>query len=262
MTLNVIYRWHDGALLSLDYSDMGETIIEVADSWLVSEGSVLAIGLHHRRFLDAVAAAGHDRADAEAFWAAAITAIPRTGDWFPRVELQRHSGAPLLVFRLRPAPERGRSVTLVTHTGDDPRHRASVKGPALHALLRLRTQAQARGADEAVILSPLGHVVEGTTSALLWWRGDMLCSPAPELERVDSVTARSVIALATALGIDIAWEVVEPRELEGLEVWAVNALHGIRIVTRWIDGPSTAQKPGRLGEWRARLDGLRRPLPE
>lgn len=262
MTLNVIYRWHEGALLSLDYSDMSETLIEVADSWLVTDGSVLALDLHRRRFLDGIEASGHDLVDAAGFWDATITAIPRTGDWFPRVELQQHAGSPLLVFRLRPAPERSRQVTLITHTGDDPRHRATVKGPALNALMRLRTEAQARGADEAVILSPLGHVVEGTTSALLWWRGDVLCSPAPELDRVDSVTARSVIALATALGLDISWEVVEPSELDGLEVWAANALHGLRIVTRWIDGPSTAEKPGRLGEWRARLDGLRRPMPE
>lgn len=262
MTLNAIYRWHEGTLLPLDYSDMSEILIDVADSWLVSDGSVLALGLHRRRFLDGIEASGHDAAEAAEFWDAAIAAIPRAGDWFPRVELQQHAGAPLLVFRLRPAPERNRKVTLITHTGDDPRHRATVKGPALHALMRLRTQAQSRGADEAIILSPLGHVVEGTSSAVLWWRGDMLCCPAPELDRVDSVTARSVIALATALGLDISWEVVEPSELDGLEVWTANALHGLRIVTRWIDGPATAEQPGRLGEWRARLDGLRKPLPE
>jgi hypothetical protein len=44
-------------------------------------------------------------------------------------------------------------------------------------------------------------------------------------------------------------------------VWALNALHGIRIVTGWVDGPATAELPGRLDVWRARLDALRKPLP-
>ena len=54
----------------------------------------------------------------------------------------------------------------------------------------------------------------------------------------------------------------DPEELDGLEVWALNALHGIRIVTSWIDGPATAEEPGRLATWQARLDALRKPLPE
>ena len=110
--------------------------------------------------------------------------------------------------------------------------------------------------------SPLaGFVAEGAFSALLWWRGDVLCSPAPELERVDSVTARSVITLATALGVDVYSEAVAPDDLDGLEVWALSALHGIRIVTGWIDGPALAEEPRRLATWRSRLDRLRKPLP-
>ena len=47
-------------------------------------------------------------------------------------------------------------------------------------------------------------------------------------------------------------------ELDGTELWALSALHGIRIVTRWVDGPELAEKPGRLATWSARLDSLRR----
>lgn len=105
--------------------------------------------------------------------------------------------------------------------------------------------------------------MDATTSALLWWRGDILCGPPsgqPGFARVDSVTARSVLALAVALGHDTHEEAVTPAELDGCEVWAVNALHGIRIVTGWLDGPSTAELPGRLETWRARLHALRRPI--
>ena len=127
-------------------------------------------------------------------------------------------------------------------------------------MLRIRTEVQKQGADEAVILSPDGYVVEGAYSGLLWWRGDILCGPPAELARVDSVTARTVLTLATALGLDTHEEAVTPAELDGTEVWVLSALHGIRIATAWIDGPSLAEQPGRLATWRARLDRPRRPL--
>jgi branched-subunit amino acid aminotransferase/4-amino-4-deoxychorismate lyase len=104
-------------------------------------------------------------------------------------------------------------------------------------------------------------VVEGAYSAIFWWRGDVLCAPSPELDRVASVTARSVIALATALRIETHYESIVPAELDGCEIWAVSALHGIRIVTAWISGPAPAELPGRLSTWRSRLHRLRQPLP-
>ena len=235
---------------------MTDTAIVAADSWLVHDGDVLALDLHRERFLGAVG----ETAGAAAFWDAAIAAIPREGDWFPRVELQARNGGTLFVFRLRSAPELHRSIRLVS-ADHDPRTVPGIKGPDTDVLLALRTAAQQRGADEAVILSPDGAIVEGATTSLLWWRGDALCAPSPELARVDSVTARSVIALATALGLDILYESVPPGDLDGLEIWALSALHGIRIVTEWVSGPSTAELPGRLGVWRSRLERLRRPLP-
>ena len=93
-----------------------------------------------------------------------------------------------------------------------------------------------------------------------WWRGDILCSPPTQFERIDSVTARSVLTLATALGLDTHEEACTPAELDGTEVWALSALHGARIATAWVDGPQLAERPGRLGAWRARLDALRRPI--
>jgi branched-subunit amino acid aminotransferase/4-amino-4-deoxychorismate lyase len=262
MSTTTIHLWHDGTLQPLDRCDLTDTRIVAADSWLVRDGSVLALDLHRSRFLGAVDRSAVDGSEqAEVFWEAAIAAIPRTGDWFPRVELQRRGDGELLVFRLRSAPELRREARLAT-SPVDPRRTPGTKGPDTEVLLAARTDAQHRGADEAVILSPDGYIVEGATSALLWWRGDALCAPSPELERVDSVTARSVIALATALGIDVYYESVTPDDLDGLETWMLSALHGIRIVTGWVDGPAMAEEPGRLGVWRARLERLRRPLPD
>lgn len=253
--LSPAYRWADG-VLKLDaayvHTDEGVT---VADSWLVSGGRVLAIGLHADRFVGAVPEPA--RATAEAFFCAATAALPDDGEWFPRVQHRAGAGFALVV---RPAPARARSIVLASHPGNDPRTVPTVKGPDFVGLLTARGAAGKRGADDAVILSPDGFVVEGTTTSLLWWRGETLCSPAADLPRMDSVTAGTVIALAMALGVEVSWESAQPRDLEGLEVWALNSLHGIRIVTGWVDGPTLAEQPGRLTLWRTRLDKLTRPL--
>lgn len=254
-------RWHGGRLEPIEYCDPDDSSrITVADSFLVADGTALALEVHRRRFLataGAIAASG--AAEVEQFWDAAIASIPREGAWFPRFEQRTRDGGTQLVARVRPAPELRSSIALVTHQGPDPREHPTVKGPDLAALTRTRVLAQHVGADDAVLLQD-GVVVETTTAALLWWRGEALCVPVPELARVDSVTVRSILALATAFGIDVLHERVSPAELDGLEVWAVNALHGPRIVTRWLDGPDTAEQPARLRLWQRKLHALRRPL--
>ena len=257
MSVQSIYRWRDGQLEALEYCDMTATTILAADSWLVSDGLTLGLALHHDRFVGAVQQSNTvTAAEIDAFWDAAVASIPLSGDWFPRVEL--HSTG-RLVLRLRSAPERSRSAVLATFRGADPRTVPRTKGPDLERMLAARTSVQADGADEAVLLSD-GFVVEGAYSGLLWWRGEILCGPPADFDRVDSVTARSVLTLATALGFDTHEEAVTPAELDGTELWVLSALHGIRIATAWIGGPELAEKPGRLGSWRSRLDALRRPI--
>jgi branched-subunit amino acid aminotransferase/4-amino-4-deoxychorismate lyase len=260
MSVESIYRWHGGRLVALDYCDMTDTSIAVADSWLAIDGATLALGLHRERFLHSMEPDARASTTATDFWDAAIALIPREGDWFPRVELQRRGDALLLVFRLRSSPERRNNLIEATWQGGDPRRVPRIKGPDLEALTRVRTSVQARGAVEAVLLNSDGFVVEDAHSGLLWWRGDILCGPPAEFERVDSVTVRSLLTLATALGIETYEEAVTPAEIADTELWALNALHGIRIVTRWIDGPPLAQLPGRLALWRARMDALRKPF--
>lgn len=254
--------WQGGALVAREDCDVARSMIEVADSWLVEEGTVRGLELHRERFLTSIPRSRARGLEPDAFWDAAIASIPRTGTWFPRVELREQLGAPQLLFRLREAPVLQRSIVLTTHTGRDPRTHPTVKGPDLSAMIRVRTEAQTRGADEAVIVSPEGWIVEGATTSICWWQGSTLCIPDRGLARVDGVTMRTVLALATALGIDISEERALPEDLDELEVWALNALHGIRMVTAWQGGPpSTAEDPGRLSRWRLRLDALRRPLP-
>jgi branched-subunit amino acid aminotransferase/4-amino-4-deoxychorismate lyase len=260
MRTESIYRWRDGELQALDYCDMTDTTVEVADSWLVADGSVLGIGLHRARFLDSMSADDRRATNAETFWDAALALIPSAGEWFPRVELQSRTSSLFLVFRLRSAPARQNNLVVATWLDGDPRTVPGIKGPDLATMTRVRTSVQAHGASEAVILNRDGYVVEDSHSGLLWWRGEILCGPPAEFDRVDSVTVRGVLTLATALGVETYEEAVTPGELADTELWSLNALHGIRIVTNWIDGPPLAQLPGRLSLWRARMDALRKPI--
>ncbi|MGV8876150.1 MAG: aminotransferase class IV [Rhodoglobus sp.] len=254
MSANTVYLWKNNQLIDVSEQSEPTTAMTVADSWLVNEGTVLAIDLHRQRFLDAVPA--DLLPTAQQFFSAALSLLPRTGLWFPRVELRGTE----FFLRLRAHPVLCRSATVVSAAGSDLRTSPTVKGPDIAAMASLNQWAHSVGADDAVLTTEEGFVIEGAYSALLWWRGEILCSPPAHFERIDSVTARSVITLAQALGHDIYEEAVTPAELAGTEVWIVNALHGIRIVTAWVDGPELAQKPNRLEQWRSRLSALARPL--
>ena len=247
-------RWHADRL---EPGDAAGGPLRVADSWLVVDGHVRGLEVHRERFAGSVREAAPGLAAAvDPFWTAAVAALPREGRWFPRVELAGDD----LRLRLRPAPEPSRSVVLAT-ASSDPRTQPLVKGPDLEALGLLREEASAVGAEEAVLLDADGWVVDGAWSSLLWWRGDALCMPAEELPRLPGVTVRTVLTLAAVQGVDVLHERVGPEQLDGFEVWSLSALHGIRIATSWVDGPTTAEEPGRLAAWQRRLDALRRPLP-
>ena len=255
MSAPSVHRWHDGHLHSISETELtalDTSPIVVADSWLAVNGRTLALSLHRARFERSLPV---DVAEQfPAFWRATLDVVPRSGRWFPRVEYHH---AESLAVRVRTAPDALPTAVLAT-LDIDPRTTPATKGPDLHRLQSARDSKGAVGATEVVILSPDGFVVDGGYSALLWWRGEILCRPLDEFARVDSVTARSIIAMASALGVPTYAEAVTPAELAGTELWAVSALHGIRLVTAWIDGPALAERPGRAALWRSRLEALTR----
>jgi branched-subunit amino acid aminotransferase/4-amino-4-deoxychorismate lyase len=258
--VSALFDWHDGVLRLLEDCDLFASRLEVADSFLVRAGRTLAIDVHRNRFIRSAIARGYpDASELDAFFTDALQLVPRESDWFPRLEVSSHDGAFRLHFRLRSAPELQQSVVVATHRGPDPRTEPTVKGPDLDAMLRLRQEAQRSGAREAVILDA-GLVSEGSTSALMWWRGEQLMVPPSHLPRIPSVTARSIMTVAAATGAPVAEEEATPADLAGCEVWAVNALHGIRVVRSWVDGPHVDADGRHARRWRPRLTALSRPL--
>ncbi|MGO3151084.1 MAG: aminotransferase class IV [Galactobacter sp.] len=229
----------------------------VVDSWLVLDGAVRALGRHRARFEAACAAVGVRVPGGgwSGFWTRVAAATPRTGAWFPQVRAVP-GGEP--EFVLRPAPARMPDVA-VWVPGDaaqDRRIAPRLKGPDLDDLMALRHRAREVGADEALLVSPDGWVVEAANSSLMWWEDDVFCIPARVLPALDGVTVGLILEEAVRRGIEVRERLARPEDLRPHEVWLTSALQGIRPVSRWV-GPDGSEVPAasapRAAEWVAWL---------
>lgn len=266
-------RWWDadGGWTSAPGAAAGTVL--VVDSWLVEDGRVRGLDRHARRFGASCARFG---VPVDAFIQAVASELPTTGRWFPRVELAEidtRATSPTLVagrpswhpgtttsgtytqtrlrLWLRPAPPRTATVRLWTAPHPDRRRHPAVKGPDLDHLAALRAAAIQAGADEALLLTRSGHVLEGSTTSIVWWRGETLCTSPGALP---GVTLSLLTDLATAAGHPVVLESATPAGLSDCPVWTLNALHGIRPVT---EGLGRFQ---RADGWQSRLEALALPV--
>ncbi|HEY9416910.1 MAG TPA: aminotransferase class IV [Pseudonocardia sp.] len=247
----------------------------VVDSFLLENGTVRDLDVHLDRFTRSCLALRlvSDTARLREFLALARDSLPVLGRWFPRIEAHpapRTPGtAPRLVLWVREAPPVSEQVRLWVPPEPDPRGTPGIKGPDLAVLAGLRDHARRQGADDAILLADDGTVLEAAHSALVWWRGDVLCHPHHELPLLPSVTARRVLELARDRGIALRPEHCPWPRLLDAEVWTLNALHGVRPVVGWshagreVDGSSLDRSPldrspldrARLADFRWLLSG-------
>ncbi|WP_081937785.1 aminotransferase class IV [Streptosporangium roseum] len=229
----------------------------VVDSWLVARGRVRGLALHEQRFQLACSrlVPGLPRSTVRRFLADVRRELPDEGRWFPRIEA--YGGpSPRLALWMRPAPGTGDTVSLWIPQRPDPRTRPGVKGPDLPVLADLRAGARAAGADDALLYAGDGTALEAAHSSIVWWRRDTLCVPAPDLAVLPSVTRVLLEQLAWAWRFRVRAERCSPDELQQVETWTLNALHGIRPVRAWVDSHGRAVEArvsGRAGEWRRAL---------
>ena len=189
------------------------------------------------------------------FLGSARERLSHSGEGFPRLELRAAAtpGAPpVLALALRPLPALQQTVHLVSHAFPAPPH-ADRKGPNIGVYGELKR----RLGDEPLLLDANGAAREGATTSLVWWGPDTAhawVSATPE--RVPSVTE----AILSAGAVRFAPRSAGIVELRASEVWAVNALHGIRPVAS-IDGePLAPPEPDRLARFRALLDASWEPV--
>ena len=118
--------------------------------------------------------------------------------------------------------------------------------------------AQAAGADDALLVSLEGWVLEGTTFAVLWVRDGVLRAPALDLGIIDSISRAALLEAARSEGLDVQegrWPLEElAHASEVLVCSSVRPCTAIRRVDDWTyDGPAPVAR--RLGPL---LDAARR----
>lgn len=224
----------------------------VVDSFLLDNGAVRAPRLHQNRFAESSASMGlvQNQADAHRFWREAVETLPAAGRWFPRLEA--HKSGELVVW-LRPAPEELSALTIWVPNTPDPRVNAAVKGPDLAVLAGLRAEAERRGATDALLLNEAGNVLEAAHFSLLWWDEDTLCLPRVNMPVLPSVTTKCILEHAKNVGVEISRRELHWTQAHRHETWAVNSLHGIKLVTAWRskegERPSFASRRTRLEDF-------------
>jgi len=230
------FRFLNGVLELVTEGQTSDVRLEVADSWLVEDGRARSLDSHLDRFGRWVSEISPACVPSlPDFYVAVKAQIPTQGRWFPRIEFHAEAQTPNhLYLRLRPAPEQLGSIILWTLPDADPRQNPTVKGPDLSLGMQMRRNAKMHGADEAVLLSKDGFVLEGALSSLVWWRGDTLCSSSDDLPWLPSITRDEVFAIASQMGYATRTESIKPADLVGLEIWALSSLHGIRVVKDWV----------------------------
>ena len=81
------FRFENGCLTPV--SDGAEVVMAAADSFLVNEGRVRSLQAHYARFASWVEkAAPQLKTQLAPFFEQVSAALPRTGRWFPRIELR------------------------------------------------------------------------------------------------------------------------------------------------------------------------------
>ena len=109
------------------------------------------------------------------------------------------------------------------------------KTTARAAFDRASADAAARGAAEAILLTPDGWVAEGCVSSLFFWGGALLCTPALELGILPGVGRARVLDLARESGLPVEQGRYRAADLRGAAAFLVNAVRGV-VELRSLDG--------------------------
>ncbi|MBC9954665.1 hypothetical protein ICM05_08405 [Leucobacter sp. cx-42] len=251
----------------------------VADSFrtrtnsFTGETEARGMEMHVSRFIDSVeeAVAGEIPFDDLAGWLtdffeSAGEDIAAGGDGFPRFELWRTEEGDLeLACAIRPLPELGETLALVTTDRAGERITPWRKGPNIPFYSALNRELGA----EALFVDEDGFAIEGATTSLVLWNpstGDGHFLPGAGERRPEGriVSVTEILVRVIAEEDESSQAITEIAVLGSaitlFEVWAVNALHGIRVVTS-VDGKATQPaNEERLARFRKVLDQSWQPV--
>jgi branched-subunit amino acid aminotransferase/4-amino-4-deoxychorismate lyase len=146
--------------------------------------------------------------------------------WDGRLEITRRGLPDLGPVRL--------ITSTVVHTG------YPVKTTDREMFDRARAEAQERGADEGVLLTPHGYVAEGSLFAIGWFEGGKLRVPSLDLGILPSIGRARAIEVARELGIEVEEGGFGRELLDGRPAWITTAVRGVIAVAE-LDGVEVPQ---------------------
>jgi branched-subunit amino acid aminotransferase/4-amino-4-deoxychorismate lyase len=127
--------------------------------------------------------------------------------------------------------------------------------------MELRKEAQAHGAEEAVIVNDRGEPIEAAACSVVWWKDGALWRVAASEPILNGVTKRLLGELAEQFRVQFEESSISIAEIGDHEAWLVNALIGIVPVTRWLGyGERAPVDLDRLAAWRSGLAALAVPV--
>ncbi len=154
-------------------------------------------------------------------------------------------------FAYQPPPpsvyHRGWSACLLTVPPAQLTCRGEIKSLRYAAYARASQLAASKKVDEALFVSPKGHLIEGSRVNLFWFQGKELRTPALTTGCLNGVTRRRVLALARRKGYVVregAWDAQDLRRAN--EAFVTNALIGLMPLSRVNGKPIGSGKLGRL----------------
>ena len=137
----------------------------------------------------AVSAAGRDEHVLRLFWTPSGLGLAMTSEIPPRSIELREQGI--------------RAVSLLWQRGEAPWLLGGVKSTSYAANLAAESEAERRGADDAIFVDATGVVLEGPVTNIWWRRGTTLLTPSLDLGILAGVTRRALIELAPGAGLDV-----------------------------------------------------------
>jgi branched-subunit amino acid aminotransferase/4-amino-4-deoxychorismate lyase len=100
-----------------------------------------------------------------------------------------------------------------------------------------QAEARAAGADDALLLTALGVVAEGTVWSVFWWEAGQLATPSQALGVLPGVARARIMELTPTIERERGL-----GEVAGLSVFAANAVRGIIPIQR-LGGESVPTDP-------------------
>ena len=179
----------------------------------------------------------------------------------PRGYSPKGASHPLLVMTLHPAPnidsQKPPGWRLVTSSFRLPANERLAQFKTCNKLPQIlaRAEADAAGADEALLLNTDGFVVEATSSNLFWVREEKVCTPPLQSGILAGVTRATVWEICRKRGLPICEANITSEQLELVEgvflsLSSVGVAEGVSL-----NGQSLHRSPvvQQIGEAYARL---------